>query len=447
MCMFSRFPIYVVIYLFIRSDAIKSRLYISFAALLSRLGPAFVKFGQMLSTRPDIIGSSGAEYLTVLQDKMNSFSFRKVKKILHREFKNMDFIETIEETPVSAASVSQVHRARLATGEDVAVKVLRPNIKRVFASNISTLRAMVKFASIFLHKTTGERLLEVVSLLENITRNELNLRMEAAAADQIRENCSEHKRILHIPIVYWEHTTNHVLVMEWVEGVSLNNKAEIEKLGLDVKRITRNLAIIFFQQAYCDGFFHADLHGGNIMVTSNYKIILVDFGIVCSLSDKDRIFVAQTLYFFLKKDYEKVAMLHREMKLLPESQDIKLFTLACRSIGKQVIGKQTKNVSAAKLLKYLFEISETFDIQIQVQLTLLQKTLVMIEGVGFLLYPDVNMWELAEPWIKEWVAKSRSKVAILKKSKEIVCSLPGESRKMASKLAKIVDKIEEKLLQ
>lgn len=409
---------------------------------LQNSGPSFIKLGQILSTRPDLTGDVISDELSKLRDKLPHFKFLDAKAIIEAEL-NADIDELflhIEQKPVAAASIAQVHRAITLDNDEVAIKVLRPKIKKLFTKDLKLFEFVTKFFAMFSPNSSRLRLKEVVKTLTEIVRNELDLRHEAACADKLRENCKDDSGII-IPKVYWNLTSQKVLTTQWVEGISITNKAELVQAGHDMQEIATKLAVTFFNQAYRDGFFHADLHPGNLFVNSDGDIVLVDFGIMGSLQDKDRIFIAKVIYAFIQKDYKAVADLHFEAGIVPNHIDREMFALACRSIGEPIVGQPVNKISIGKLLKQLLDLSQNFEMITQTQFILLQKTILTIEGVGMEIYPEVNMWKLAEPWIKDWASenfglKHRIKEA-LKDLKNFLTNFPH----LLAKLNELIEKL------
>jgi ubiquinone biosynthesis protein len=412
---------------------------------LQRSGPSFIKLGQILSTRPDITGDIICEELSKLRDKLPHFSFAEAKEIIESEF-NLhidDLFAYIDPKPVAAASIAQVHKAVTINNDEVAVKVLRPRIAKKFAKDLQLFEFVTKFASVFIHNSKRLRIKEVVKTLTDIVRNELDLRYEAACADKLKENCKNDSGVI-IPKVYWNLTAQKVLTTQWVEGIKITEKAQLIKAGHDLEKISQKLAVTFFNQAYRDGFFHADLHPGNLFVNKDGDIVLVDFGIMGIMQDKDRIFIAKVIYAFIQKDYKAVSDLHFEAGIVPSHIDREMFALACRSIGEPIVGQPVNKISIGKLLKQLLDLSHNFEMITQTQFLLLQKTILTIEGVGMEIYPDVNMWKLAEPWIQEWAKenfglKHRVKEA-LKDLRNFLTHFPH----LLSKIEELLDKLDKK---
>jgi ubiquinone biosynthesis protein len=393
------------------------------------MGPSFIKLGQFLSTRPDLVGQKICDKLTMLQDNLPPFPFSEVEKICLQEFgkplKNI-FVE-IQQEPVAAASIAQVHKAKLISGTLVAVKVLRPDIAHKVRKDIKFFMFFARAIEKLSAGSKRLRLPDVVHKLEQTLSTEMDLRLEGAAADELRKNCSADKHV-NVPKVFWAYSSEKILTIEWIDGTSINQKSYLQKANINRKNLVKKLAISFFNQAFRDGFFHADLHPGNVMVDSSGEIHLIDFGIMGVLDERSRIFIAEILYAFINRDYERVADIHFDVGLVPKHQSPHLFKLACRSIGEPIIGLPVEQISVGKLLKHLFAISHKFDMEIRPELLLLQKTMVTVEGIGYMIYPKVNMWQLAEPWIKQWARRNLGARAKLHKSakefSKIMAELP-----------------------
>lgn len=399
------------------------------ARFLQYSGPTFIKLGQALSTRPDLTGETISKELSRLQDKLHPFEYELVRRQIEYEFKKPinSIFDDFEKKSVAAASIAQVHKAKLKTGELVAVKVLRPKIAKRFKSDLELFSSFIDFLEMFSGAFKRLRLRDVLNTLQEIIKLELDFRFEAAAADEIRANTGSDEGI-RIPKVYWHATSQHVLTTEWIDGIPIDDSNALISMGFDLHDIARKLAVAFFNQTYRDGFFHADLHPGNIFVDSNGNIVMVDFGIVGILSKQDRKYIAEILYGFITQDYQRVSDIHFKAGYVPKGKDKKLFSLACRSIGEPIVGLPVNKISIAHLLKQLFEVTEKFDMQTQTQLLLLQKTMVTIEGVGVAIYPEVNMWQLAEPWIKDWAKENfsaKTKVKeVLEESYDLLHNIP-----------------------
>lgn len=371
------------------------------------LGPIYIKFAQTLSTRPDLIGQDIAESLKYLQDKLPPFDFKIAADSIENAFgkKLDDVFAKFDEKPVAAASIAQVHKAELITGEKVAVKILRPDIHKKYQGDIQFLKFIAKIASIFVRTSKRLKPQEVVKVFDRTMHHELNLLMEAAAASTLQDNFAGDKS-LYIPKIYWGYTNSDILTLEWIDGVSIYDQQKILQMGLETDKLAAKIAVLFFNMAYRDGFFHADLHPGNILVNKDGNIVLLDFGIIGILPKQDRLAIAEILYALLQRDYIKVAELHQKVGYIPADASIDEFAQALRSVAEPIIGLAIKDISIGNLLANLFKITEEYGMETQPQLVLLQKTIVVVEGIGQSLDPNINMWELAEPWIKKWAVKN-----------------------------------------
>ncbi|NBY35436.1 MAG: 2-polyprenylphenol 6-hydroxylase [Alphaproteobacteria bacterium] len=380
---------------------------IRLANFFKDLGPIYIKFGQTLSTRPDLIGRDVAHHLKSLQDKLSPFDSKIAKNKIEETFgtKISEIFSSFNDIPVAAASIAQVHKAVLVTGEKVAVKILRPDITKTYNNDIIFLEFIADFTARFVRNSQRLKPREVIAVFRESMNCELNLLMEAAAASRLADNFALDKSIC-IPKIYWELTSEEIITLEWINGISIYNREKLIKNKLNPDDIAAKIAVIFFNQAYRDGFFHADLHPGNILVKKNGEIALIDFGIIGILSEDDRLAIAEILYAFLKRDYKLVASVHHRISYIPKNTNLELFAQRCRAIAEPIIGKQIKNISIGNLLAQLFKITEEFGMETQPQLLLLQKTVVVVEGIGQSLDPEINMWQLAEPWIKKWAAKN-----------------------------------------
>ncbi len=375
---------------------------------VKKLGPIYIKFGQTLSTRPDLIGIDISKYLQYLQDKLAPFSSIIACKIIEESFGRSinQLFSLFEETPIAAASISQVHRAKLRSGEFVAVKILRPKIHHTYDNDIKILYILAKLATIVFIKFKRLQLIAVIDVFHNTMKFELDLRLEAAAASELYDNFQNDGGIC-IPKVYWELTHEYIITTEWVEGVSIYARDKLVEQGLDLTKIAQRFATMFFNQVYRDGFFHADLHPGNILVKSDGSIVLLDFGIMGRLSNKDRMAIAESLFGFFNRNYKLVALVHFKAGYIHENTDLDLFAQACRAVSEPIMG-YAKNISIGRLLAQLFKITEDFGMKLQPQLLLLQKTVMVVEGIGQQLDPEINIWYLIEPSIKKWADNNLS---------------------------------------
>ena len=377
---------------------------------IQEMGTTFIKLGQFLATRPDIIGENIAKDLEILQDKLPPFSKSEAMKILKGDLgeETLSKITEISE-PIAAASIAQVHFAKInheGQTKNVAIKILRPSIKKLFNEEIDALMLLAYLIENLITKTKRLKLVEVIHLLREITNLEMDLRFEASAANELYENTKNDDGII-VPKIYWNFTSSNILTLDKIEGISIREKNELEKNNIDLKKLSRNIIQHFLKQAVRDGFFHADMHQGNIFVDKNNNIIPVDFGIMGRLDKLNKRYLAEILYGFIKRDYKKVAEVHKLANLVPKNISTEEFSQALRSIGEPIFGQSVKNISGSKLLKQLFEVTEKFNMQTQPQLILLQKTMVVVEGVARKLDPDTNIWETSRPILESWLEKTK----------------------------------------
>jgi ubiquinone biosynthesis protein len=388
----------ILLFLFIKNKAIY--FFFKFA------GPTFIKLGQLLANRPDLVGDDLALSLSDFQDKLPAFAFKKVKKIIEKQLgKPIDqlFLE-FETNPVAAASIAQVHKAKALSGDIVAVKIVRPNIERVFKRDIATLKLLGFLIGIF-SKYYKEKLTNIAEVLTDCSRKELDLHFEAAAAGQMKDQLKDLLGF-YIPKIYWQLSSDKVLTLEWIDGIPFSNKKAILNSGFDKREIAKNLVVSYFNQVYVHGLFHADMHLGNLFLMKNGDIAAIDFGIVGSVDKKTRIAIAEILMAFLKQDYNKVARLHIEAGLVPPDVNLEEFSLSCRIIGEVAVGKAVGEISMAKLLANLLKMTKKYQMKTRPELLLLQKTMMLVEGVGVFLDKDLNIWDLARPFVKEWATKN-----------------------------------------
>jgi ubiquinone biosynthesis protein len=385
------------------------------AKALQELGPAFIKLGQALSTRSDLLGDDVAEDLALLRDELPAFSGKKSVEIIESELgkKVSELFEEFDEEPIAAASIAQVHFATDKAGNKLAVKVLRPDVEKKFERDVQLMFWVAKQLEKRLPKMQRLKLREVVQVFADAVRVEMDLRLEAAAATELREHLRNDKTI-HIPKIDWERTSRRVLTMERVAGIKIDNLEALKKAKHKPEDIIEKLAMLLFKTAFKEGFFHADLHPGNIFVDKKGNLILVDFGIMGRLDEKSRFFVAGMMQAFVKKDFNKVSDLHFEFGIVPESQSREDFALACRSIAEPILGRPQNEVSIAKLLAQLFKVAEDYKMNLQPQFLMLQKAMMLVEGVGRKIDPNMNMWKLAEPVIEEWARANMGPEAKLK---------------------------------
>ena len=377
---------------------------------LESMGTTFIKLGQFLATRPDIIGEELSKKLENLQDKLPPFSLLEAKKIIKKDLGDITYNAIIDlSEPVAAASIAQVHKAKIndeGTIKDVAIKILRPDIKRIFNDEIDAMMLFAFFVESFIKKTKRLKLVEVVFLLKEITNLEMDLRFEAAAANEYAEN-TKNDIGFKVPKIYWNFTSENVMTLDWVDGVSIRETEELKKRNLNTDKIAENIIQNFLRHAVRDGFFHADMHQGNIFIDNNGHIVPIDFGIMGRLDKMSKRFLAEILFGFIQRDYRKVAEVHLLAGLVPKDVPIDDLAQALRSIGEPIFGQAVKDISGGKLLKQLFDVTEKFNMQTQPQLLMLQKTMVVVEGVARKLNPNTNIWTTSKPVLENWLKETK----------------------------------------
>ena len=389
---------------------------------LEDLGPIFVKFGQALSTRKDLLPEDIADELVKLQDRVPPFPKETALKIIESEL-GMTIDEAFakfEAEPMASASVAQVHAAELHDGRQVVVKVLRPDIEEGIYSDIGLLYELARIAEKFWPDARRLRPMEVVTEFEKTTLDELDLMREAANAAKLRRNF-EHSDLLYVPEIYWDYTRRKVMVMERIYGIPVGEISQLKAQGADFKLLAERGVEIFFTQVFRDNFFHADMHPGNIFVEVPGKYIAVDFGIIGSLSMTDQHYLAENFLAFFNRDYYKVAQMHVESGWVPNTTRIEEFESAIRSVCEPIFEKPLKDISFGQLLLRLFQTARRFDMRVQPQLVLLQKTLLNIEGLGRQLYPDLDLWQTAKPFLEKWF---KERVSPKAKIEEILKQIP-----------------------
>jgi ubiquinone biosynthesis protein len=403
------------------------------------LGPSFIKLGQLLSTRADLLGEELAGDLATLQDRLPPFPGAQARALIEAEFSRpLDVLFTaFDETAVAAASIAQVHFARTTDGEHVAVKVLRPGIAAAFARDLDLFLWLAGLGERLQPALRRLKPVEVVQTLAEIVRFEMDLRLEAAAAAELAENFAGDPDF-RIPRVDWARTGRSVLTTERVNGIRIDDRRTILAAGHKIEDLLGKASTAFFNQVFRDGFFHADLHPGNMFVDPDGAIVVVDFGIMGRIDRATRFYLADMLLGFLAGDYRRVAEIHFAAGYVPTGRSIDAFTQACRSIGEPILGKPLQEISVARLLAQLFEITEQFEMETQPQLLLLQKTMVVIEGVGRRLDPTINIWALAQPLIEEWMRDNRGPEARLRQGLETVAELAERLPPLVRSLERLV---------
>jgi ubiquinone biosynthesis protein len=379
------------------------------ALALQGLGPSYIKLGQALSTRSDLIGEAMAADLSRLQDRLPPFPGTEAIAVIEAELGRTlsDLFQHFEPQPVAAASVAQVHFAVTAEGREVAVKVLRPGVEHAFARDLDLLLWLAELIERWRPDWQRVHPIEIVRRLHESVEFEMDLRLEAAAAAELAENFAG-DRDFRVPRIDWSRTSRRMLTTERIRGLSINDKEAILAAGIEPRALVGKAAAAFFAMVFRDGFFHADLHPGNLFVLPDGAIAAVDFGIMGRLDRKHRYYLADMLLGFLTGDYRKVAQVHFDAGFVPATESIDAFTQACRSIGEPLLERPLEQISVARLLSQLFQITRQFKMETQPQLLMLQKTMVLAEGLGRQLDPTVNMWELARPLIEDWMRLNRS---------------------------------------
>lgn len=378
-------------------------------AALNRLGPSYIKLGQFLATRPDIVGKGTADILGRLRDEIEPFGEAEARASIEQSFdKPVDALFAAFSPPVAAASIAQVHKAAIAdeTGSrDVAVKVLRPGVRSRFRGDLETFYAGARLVE---RIDPASRRLRPVAVVDTLARSvtiEMDLRLEAAALSEMAE-ASANDPGFRVPRVEWDLTARDVLTLEWVDGIKLSDIAALRDAGHDLPLLGRRLMQAFLRQALRDGFFHADMHQGNLFVDAAGDIVAVDYGIMGRLNRDERRFLAEILYGFIRRDYKRIAEVHFEAGYVPGAKhSVEDFAQALRAIGEPIHGQRASEISMAKLLTLLFEVTELFDMQTRPELLLVQKTMVVVEGVARSLDPDFDMWVAAEPVVREWIER------------------------------------------
>ncbi|HYW90855.1 MAG TPA: ubiquinone biosynthesis regulatory protein kinase UbiB [Gammaproteobacteria bacterium] len=390
---------------------------------LEDLGPIFVKFGQMLSTRRDLFPPDIAAELARLQDKVPPFPGAEARAIVEHAYVDafdQNFAEFLDE-PLASASIAQVHAARLRDGREVVVKVLRPGVQRVIRRDLSLMYLLARAAERYLPGGSRLRPREVVAEYEQTILNELDLMREAANATQTRRNF-DNNPILYVPYVVWELTTRNVMVMERIAGIPVSDVETLRRRGVNLRRLSERGVEIFFTQVFRHNFFHADMHPGNIFVSdanpNDPTYIAVDFGIVGTLSPRDQKYLAHNLLAFFNRDFRRVAELHVESGWVPANTRVDQFEAAVRTVCEPIFNRPLKDISFGQLLVRLFQTARQFDMQVQPQLVLLQKTLLNVEGLGRDLYPDLDLWQTAKPFMERWMREQLGVRSVVNRLRE-----------------------------
>ncbi len=378
-------------------------------AAISQLGPSYVKLGQFLATRPDVVGPEVALRLELLQDHMPPFSRETAVKAIETAFKRpIDSLFVRFGESVAAASIAQVHRARVRDkkGErEVAVKVLRPGVERRFRRDLSDMYFAARLAERWFPETKRLKPVQVVDTLARTVKIEMDFRLEAAAASEFAENTANESDF-RVPQVDWDRTEKEVLTLEWIDAIPLSDTPALIAAGLDLRALAKTIIQSFLRHAMRDGLFHADMHQGNLFVDRQGRLIAVDFGIMGRLGTKERRFLAEIIYGFIRRDYRRVAEVHFEAGYVPHTHKVEDFAQAIRAIGEPIHSRTADQISMARVLTLLFEVTALFDMHTRTELVLLQKTMVVVEGVARGLDPKLDMWSTAEPVVRSWIEKN-----------------------------------------
>jgi ubiquinone biosynthesis protein len=382
---------------------------------LTALGPAYIKFGQILSTRPDVVGDELAQELRVLQDKLPPFSTAEARREIAKELGvDPDAVFEKLSEPVAAASIAQVHKGWLKnTGEAVAVKVLRPGIERAFRKDIDAFYLAAWMIEALSPASRRLRPRDVIEHFEGVVMGELDLRLESASASEFAAN-TQGDAGFQVPAINWDLSNRRVMTLSWVEGVPLGDNDALDAAGHDRQALSERVLQLFLNHALRDGFFHGDMHQGNLKVAANGDIVALDFGIMGQIDEYTRRVYAEILYGFIRRDYKRVAEVHFEAGYVPADQDVHEFARALRAVGEPIFGMDASRISMGKLLAYLFEVTERFGMETRTELILLQRTMVVVEGVARSLDPRMNIWTVAKPVVEDYIRRSLGPRAVLR---------------------------------
>lgn len=392
---------------------------------LEELGPIFVKFGQALSTRPDILPKDIAVELAKLQDDVQPFANEIALDIIAKDYgiQASKVFANFTLEPLASASIAQVHAATLITGEDVVVKILRPKIQKIIKKDLGILKTIAYLFEKYSKETRRFKPREIVREFEKNIVDELDLHREAANGSQLRRNFSN-SPLLYVPTIYWDYVTDNILVMERIYGIPVADLSELKKRNFDLKKLAERGLEIFFTQVFRDCFFHADMHPGNIFVATqnpqNPQYICIDFGIIGTLNDNDKRYLADNLLAFFNRDYKKIASLHIESGWVSKQTRLDEFESAIRTVCEPIFEKPLKDISFALVILKLFQVARRFEMEVQPQLVLLQKTLLAVEGLGRQIYPELNLWNTAKPYLEKWIRDQIGIKSLFRHAKENV---------------------------
>ena len=412
---------------------------------LEELGPIFVKFGQAVSTRRDLLPPDIAEELAKLQDRVPPFPGAVARQLIEQAYRRplAEVFSSFTETPLAAASIAQVHTARLPGGQEVVVKVLRPDMRAVIERDLEVLHALADLAQRYSREGRRLRPREVVAEYQKTILDELDLMREAANASQLKRNFAT-SDLLYVPEVYWDYCRTEVMVMERIHGVPISDLAALKAAGTDIPQLAENGVRIFFTQVFRHNFFHADMHPGNIFVIVDEpqrpRYAAVDFGIVGTLDPRDQHYLAENFLAVFDRDYRRVAQLHLESGWVPPGTRVDEMESAVRTVCEPIFDRPLKDISFGRILLRLFEISRRFNMQIQPQLILLQKTLLNVEGLGRDLYPELDIWSTASPILREWMRERSSVRALLQNARAHLPELLEAARSLPALLNTLVER-------
>jgi len=416
---------------------------------ITRLGPSYVKLGQFLATRPDVVGVALARDLEQLQDHMPPFPQAEAERAVATSL-GRPITEVFARfgPPVAAASIAQVHRGEVGHGDAaraVAVKVLRPGVEQSFHADLRAFTYAARHAESLSAEARRLRLIEVVDTLRRSVMMEMDFRLEAAALSEMAENTKDDPDF-RVPAVHWDRTSKEVLTLEWIDATPLSDRARLEAKGFDLRQLARVLIQTFLRHALRDGFFHADMHPGNLFVDDEGRLIAVDFGIMGRLGVKERLFLAEILHGFITRNYHRVAEVHFEAGYVPPHHSVDDFAQAIRAIGEPIHSRTAEEISMARLLTLLFEVTGIFDMRTRPELLLLQKTMVVVEGVARSFDPKLDMWSTAEPVVGEWIARHLGPAGKLENATtgalelgRFIGNVPG----LLTRAARVLDQLDE----
>ncbi len=419
---------------------------------LEELGPIFIKFGQALSTRPDILPPDIAQELCKLQDKVPPFPSEKALEIIEATFGRSAFqvFAKFDPHPLASASIAQVHAATLRSGEEVVVKILRPNIRKIIEKDLNIMYTIASFADRYWAESKRLKPKEIVREFEHNLLDELDLQREAANAGQLRRNF-HNSPLLYIPEVFWDYTHENVMVMERIHGIPVSDLATLQEYGIDIKKLAERGVEIFFTQVFRDCFFHADMHPGNIFVSTEHpqdpQYICIDFGIIGTLNDNDKRYLAENLFAFFNRDYRRVAQLHVESGWVARDSRVDELESGIRTVCEPIFEKPLKDISFAQVILRLFQVARRFQMEVQPQLVLLQKTLLAIEGLGRQLYPELDLWATAKPFLEKWLKEQMGPRALIRQLRENIPFLAEQLPHMPRLLHEVLELSKEQKIQ